>query len=120
MPVSAFWEYIKGVADRERGYFKDPVALAKIVKEVMEEKLGEVEVYLFGSSLEGKAIPGKSDIDLLVVSREVPGGAREQSLLKVKVWNRIGDPWVPLEIHFASEAVFEGWYKRFVKDLKRV
>ncbi len=120
MSLSTFWDSIKGVADRERKYFKDPVSLARIVKEVMEENLGEVEVYLFGSSVEGKAVPGKSDIDLLVVSRRVPEGAREQSLLRVKVWNRVGDPWVPLEIHFASKAVFEGWYKRFVKDLRRV
>ncbi len=120
MSLNTFWESIRGVAERERKYFKDPMALARVVKEVMEEELGEVEVYLFGSSVEGRAIPGKSDIDLLVVSHKVPEGAREQSLLRVKVWNRIGDPWVPLEIHFASQAVLEGWYKRFVRDLKRI
>ena len=89
------------------------------VKEVSEEVLKDenVKVILFGSTARGD-FDTFSDIDVLVVSEKVEDTAddviEKSAKIKVKLRERIGELASPLEIHVASNELFERWYKRFL------
>lgn len=53
--------------------------------------------------VEGKHMPGRSDIDVLIVGGAVPKRA--------EIWTKIleiGDPFAPFEFHLAAPEEFEG------------
>jgi len=73
--------------------------LVEAVKEVFNDR---VEVYVFGSAVNGKLTVG-SDIDIAIVLGEVPKSGLERARLIDKVWRIMenkGVPWwYPFEIH---------------------
>ncbi|MEM5777146.1 MAG: nucleotidyltransferase domain-containing protein [Candidatus Aenigmatarchaeota archaeon] len=75
----------------------------------------EADFYLFGSFVEGKYLP-TSDIDVLIVSNNMPKKVSERSKIKAKIWKNIGI-FNPFELHMVNYDEFE-WYKKFVKKLK--
>ncbi len=52
------------------------------IAEAAEKVLGECEVYVFGSVIKGGSVGG-SDVDILIVSDNVPSRLRERWNLKV-------------------------------------
>ncbi len=82
-------------------------------------RLGEVEVYVFGSVAEGRW-HGGSDVDVLVVSDRVPGRLGERYRLWAEVWEALGLPLNhPFEIHIADRREAE-FYKRHAGSMLRI
>lgn len=98
---------------KEWRYWSERIARAA------EEVLGECEVYVFGSVAEGKNVGG-SDVDILIVSSNVPSKQRERWELKAKIEEKAGLPlYHPYEIHLADRKEAE-WYFRHAGRLIRV
>jgi len=77
--------------------------LVEAVREVFD---GDVEVYVFGSAVEGR-LTIDSDIDVAIVVREVPKSGLERARLLDKLWRIMesrGVPWwYPFEIHLLTK-----------------
>jgi predicted nucleotidyltransferase len=110
-------EIQRKIVERERKYFENVMDYMEVVKRVVKRELGDdAEVFLFGSIVRGDFIIGKSDIDVLVVSEDVPKTVSGQTEIRVKALREIGDVTAPFEIHFADKSTFDGWYKKFIKS----
>ncbi len=108
------------MAKKHAKYFRELEKYMKIIKETATCILGEdTEVYLFGSALKGGYTPGASDIDVLVVSRNIPSSVSEKSKIKVKIFEKIGDLFAPFEIHLVSPEEFK-IYSKFIDKKKKV
>ncbi|MEM3046874.1 MAG: nucleotidyltransferase domain-containing protein [Candidatus Bathyarchaeia archaeon] len=85
---------------------------AKRAKEIINAFWSDAKVYVFGSVLEGK-ITAASDIDILIVA---DGVSREEAYrAKAAVYKAVD---APVELHMASTAELEHWYKRFLDKLE--
>jgi len=72
------------------------------------------EVYVFGSVVEGH-MTGGSDVDILIISDNVPSKARERWKLKVMIEEQAGLPlYHPYEIHLVSKREAK-WYMRHIR-----
>ncbi|MEN2975315.1 MAG: nucleotidyltransferase domain-containing protein [Candidatus Caldarchaeales archaeon] len=88
--------------------------VAREVKEIIQKFLGEVDVYVFGSVVEGE-VTASSDIDILVIA----DNANLEVIYKLKTTiNSSID--APVELHIVSSNDFENWYKRFISKLEKV
>lgn len=105
------------IARKDRIYFENYLEYAKIIKKLAIELLGEAEVLLFGSVVEGKATMA-SDIDVLVISKNTPKRISDRAKITSEILKRI-DVFAPFEIHLIKEEEFER-YKRFIKKFLRV
>jgi len=115
--MSALLELQRKVVEKERKYFENLPAYLKTLAKLIEETLGsEARILLFGSVVRGNFIPGKSDIDILVVSPNVPRQIHERSKIVARYLKTIGDNFAPFEIHFATPEEFKGWYQKFIKN----
>jgi hypothetical protein len=88
--------------------------IAKKVKEMVQERLGKADVYVFGSLIESEPT-ASSDIDILVVADNISHD--EIYKLKAKVYESIE---APIELHIVSTREFENWYKRFINKLEKI
>lgn len=73
--------------------------------------LPDARVYVFGSVVKGKAVGG-SDVDILIVSGEMPKSNLERAKIKIRI-EELADlpPHHPFELHLAD--VEEGkWYEK--------
>ncbi len=108
----------KKVSQREFEYYKNLDKHLEEIKKRAKEILPDAKIYLFGSVVEGRYIPGKSDIDVLIVSKKMPRTASEQAKIRVEILKDVGF-FSPFEIHLADEEVFE-YYKKNVKKLVEI
>jgi predicted nucleotidyltransferase len=77
-----------------------------ILVEAVKSVLGEdVEVYVFGSAVEGR-LTIDSDIDVAVVVEELPGSASRRVGMLNRIWRIMEDNgvpwWYPFEIHLMT------------------
>ncbi len=108
---------VREIAREERKYFENYMHYAELIKKKAESLLGKVEVYVFGSVVERKHTAA-SDIDVLIVSENVPRTQWERAKIKGTILKEI-DVFAPFEIHLVAPKEFE-WYRRFVRSMKRV
>ena len=81
--------------------------------------LGEVEVYAFGSAVEGRMMGG-SDVDILVVSEKAPERLLERSDLVAAVEERLQLPlYHPFEVHLVNRREAE-FYWRHIKKFEKI
>ncbi len=92
-------------------YFKNYLKYARIVKKIAEKELKDVKVFVFGSVVKKEHTPA-SDIDLLIVSKNMPKSMSKRAKIQAKIFNKIGI-LAPFEIHMVNEKEFK-WYKRFI------
>lgn len=106
----------KKIIKEEEKYFKNFIYYAKKIKKISIKLLRDnnVRVFVFGSVVKKQAIPGKSDIDVLIVSDKLPTKASVLSKLKMEILRQIGDIAAPFEIHFSNMELYEKWYKRHI------
>lgn len=87
--------------------------LVEAVKQVFGE---EAEIYVIGSAVEGK-LTVDSDIDVLVVVRELPRSGLERARIIDRVWRIMegkGVPWwYPFEIHLVTRRDLEILEERY-------
>jgi len=88
--------------------------VVKEVKEIAQKHFGKVEVYVFGSVLEGKPT-ASSDIDILIVTDKI--SPEEASKIKTIIYESLD---APVELHIVSSDELENWYKRFIGKLEKV
>jgi predicted nucleotidyltransferase len=90
----------------------------RILVEAVREVLGDVDVYVFGSAVEGR-LTVDSDIDVAVVLPEVPGSGLERARLVnriLEVAESRGVPWWhPFEIHLVTRDRLSMLEARLVK-----
>lgn len=88
------------------------------IAEAAKEVLGEVEVYLFGSVAEGRALPS-SDVDILIVTKlEDVEKARRKAEFVAEIEEKAGWPLVHLfEIHLMCQDELEVWVDVFKPKL---
>jgi len=110
-------DVIREIVEEEKKFFERYRDYAKVIKEVAMEELGEAKVFVFGSVIEGRHTPS-SDIDVLVVSENMPKSMEERAKIRAKILRRVGVT-SPFEIHLANPREFE-WYRRFVKRFEEV
>ena len=98
------WERAKILRDREKWI--------KRIKEAAEEVLPDiVGIYLFGSAVTGDLV-ASSDIDLLIVARNLPKSLVSKSELKGKIVEKSGLPMAhPFEIHLVDESEAEIYFR---------
>lgn len=102
---------LKSAKENEK-FFKNFLKYARIIKRIAEKELKDLKVFVFGSIVEGKSLP-TSDIDILIVSKNMPKKISERSKIKAKIRKKIG-LFSPFELHLINEEEFE-WYKCFIK-----
>jgi len=90
-------------------------SVANKVKKIFEKRLGKIDVYVFGSLIEGKPT-ALSDIDVLVVTED-DVSREEIYMLKTEAYKTIE---APMELHVVSSKDFENWYKRFITKMEKI
>ena len=88
--------------------------IAQKVREIAQKRLGNVEVYVFGSVIENKAT-ASSDIDLLIITENIE--KEEAQKLKAAIMESID---APIELHITSKSSFENWYKKFITKMEKI
>jgi len=88
--------------------------IAQKVREIAQKRLGNIEVYVFGSVIENKAT-ASSDIDLLIITENIE--KEEAQKLKATVMESID---APIELHITSKSSFENWYKKFITKMEKI
>jgi len=67
-----------------------------------KEVLGDAEVVAFGSVVEGKAV-ATSDLDILVIAKDIPRSAWSRAQIKSKIEEVAGlPPLHPIQIHLTT------------------
>ena len=84
-----------------------------------KEILGECEVYVFGSVVEGKATGG-SDVDILIICDKVPKKGKDRADIIVKIEELANLPlFHPFEIHIVDKKE-ANWYWKHIKKAVRI
>ena len=99
-------ELQREIAEIESEYYRNLKKHLEYIKKRALERLGDARVYVFGSVVEGRYIPGKSDIDVLIVSNEIPKTVSDLVKLKLEILGDLGY-FSPFEVHFADGEMFE-------------
>ncbi len=106
----------KIIAERNRQsekYFHNTGTYVRVIKNMLQKRLPDIRVLIFGSVVRSDYQPG-SDIDILVISSAIPQGLFAQAEMKLQIKNQFPD--APFEIHLVSPQEYENWYKKFIKD----
>ena len=108
-------EYFDSLIERSR-VLKEWRKYVPEIERAAAKLLGKVEVYVFGSAVRGELVGG-SDIDILIVSDNVPEENIERAVLKTEIERLAKLPKNhPFEIHLANRKEAK-WYYR-IKDMK--
>ena len=107
---------IKLLREREerKRYFDSYIEYVKKIKQIAESLLGDVEVYVFGSVVEGGYHPVLSDIDVAVITED--RDRKKHLELKVRVQREVGDVF---EIHVVNAKEW-AFYRRFIGKVVRI
>ena len=103
------------ISKERKKYFENYKHYAKLIKEAVD--LADVEVLVFGSVVEGEYTLA-SDIDVLIISDDVPKKLDERAEMLGKIHNVLGH-YHPFELHLVTKEESE-WYKRLVKNYLKV
>jgi len=75
----------------------------KKIAEAARETLGDCQVYVFGSVARGSAA-GASDVDILIVSNQLPEDGKRRGEIKARIEEAAELPlYHPFEIHLATK-----------------
>jgi len=103
--------------ERRKWYFENLDKVTEAIRRVLDKYFREYEIYLFGSVAEGDHTMA-SDIDILVVSSEMPEQVSKRSEIAVKIYEAIGLD-APVELHMVNPEEFQ-WYRRFMRKYVRL
>ena len=87
---------------------------------VAKELLPDAQVYVIGSIIRGDYVGG-SDVDILIISREIPGKAIERAEIKAVIEERLNLPlYHPFEIHLLTPREAEPYLRRARQHILRI
>ncbi|HOK56548.1 MAG TPA: nucleotidyltransferase domain-containing protein [bacterium] len=107
-------DILKKRAEEKEKYFKNYLFYCKKIKEEAEKILGKVEVIVFGSVVKNEYTP-LSDIDVLIISDNLPNSYEERIKIKTEIKSKI-DSFSPFQIHLSNYKEYNNWYKKFIKN----
>jgi uncharacterized protein len=100
---------------RKERYFKNWRFYLKKIKKEAGKILGEkTKVFIFGSFAKGNFGP-ESDIDVLIISENLPEDFEERAKIRTKIKSKVGI-FSPFQLHLAKPEEFCVWYKNFIKN----
>ncbi len=99
--------------EREK-YFRNYKFYCKKIKKEAKKILGKsLKVLVFGSLVKGKW-NFQSDIDVLIISDNLPKDFEKRGEIRTKIKSKI-NPFSPFQLHLVTKEEFEKWYKNFIK-----
>lgn len=110
----SFTEIIKEIWNEKKRYFEDYKRYAEIIKDKAKELLGDAKVIVFGSVVRDDYTPA-SDIDILIISDNLPDDQEKRAELRTQIKSSVGRP-NPFQIHLITPEEFEKTYKSFIKE----
>ena len=102
--------------EKRRRALEELSSFFKKIKKAAKSFDKNAEVYLFGSFLKRKKFTASSDIDILVLIKDLEHSERAKVLTGIK---RAIDFNPLFQIHLVNESEYR-WYKRFVKSFKKI
>jgi len=103
------------ISKERKKYFQNYKYFATLIKNTVNLK--DVEVIIFGSVIEGKHTMA-SDIDILIISDDIPNRLDERVKILSKI-NKMLGYFHPFELHLVTKKESE-WYKRLIKNYVKV
>lgn len=103
------------ISNERRKYFQNYKRYAKLIKGAVN--LEDVEVIVFGSILKDEYTMA-SDIDILIISDNIPKGLNERAKILCKINDVLGYLH-PFELHLVTKKESE-WYKRIIGSYMKV
>jgi hypothetical protein len=88
------------------------------MKEEAKKILKDVRVFVFGSVAKKKATPA-SDIDVLIVSENLPKDHDERSLIKCRIKSNIG-AFSPFQIHLLTQDEYTQLGQKFMEKFEEI
>ena len=81
------------IRDKEIKYFRNYLEYAKKIRNSAREILSDsgLRVLIFGSIVRGNYLVGRSDIDILIISNNVPNSLRVQTKIRLEILRKLGD-----------------------------
>ncbi|MFN4228166.1 MAG: nucleotidyltransferase domain-containing protein [Candidatus Ratteibacteria bacterium] len=104
-------QILKELAKEKEKYFKNYIEFTREIKNKAEKILGKVKVLVFGSVVKGTYNP-LSDIDVLIISDNLPENWEERRFIKLK----IKPSFSPFQIHLVTNSEYLSRYKNFIKE----
>lgn len=93
---------------------------AKKIANAAKTIMPDAEVYVFGSVIMGDATGG-SDIDMLIVSKNISEKALERAKIKVEIEEMAGLPlYHPIEMHLATKDESEQYFRIAGKHIVKI
>ncbi len=112
--VKTFVDLLIEGKKRKEKYFKNYKFYCQEIKKEAKKILGEnVKVLVFGSLVK-RNWTLQSDIDVLIISDNLPEDFEERGKIRTKIKSKI-DPFSPFQLHLVTKEEFEKWYKNFIK-----
>src|SRR3972149_5863116 len=104
-------ELAKRIYNRTKKYFENSEEYFRIIKTRAKNILGkDAKIFVFGSLVRKDYHPMISDIDIAVVSKDIPKRAIERAKTKLKL--KKGFEFSPFEIHLLNKKEWQT-YKKF-------
>ena len=103
---------LKEITEERESYFKDYIRFVSEIKKkagILLKK--EVRVIVFGSTVKNLYHPFLSDIDVLVISDNLPENWEDRRSIRLK----LKPSGSPFQIHLITNKEFETHYKNFIK-----
>ena len=112
--MDKFLKMRRKIAKKDKKYAKNIERYLKKIKKKAKRIFGEnVRTFIFGSFVEGRWIPGSSDIDILILCDRMPKSSSERAKIRMEIINSVGFD-SPFEIHFSDSELFK-WYMKTTK-----
>lgn len=110
-------EFAIKIFEKRKRYFENKDFYLKLIKDRAIKTLPDAKIYLFGSVVEGNYHPAVSDIDVAVVSQEIPDDAGERAKIRLKL--KEGFEFSPFEVHLLTLKEWE-FYKLFIEKFEEI
>lgn len=108
-------EILKEIGEERKKFFENFKDYSLEIKNKANKLLKEVKVIVFGSTVKGSYNILNSDIDILIISDNLPEKEEEREKIKIEI-KSVLPPFNPFQIHLATKKEYENWYKNFIKD----
>ncbi len=108
-------QILKEIKDEREKFFQNYRYYALKIKEKAKKILKDVNIIVFGSIVKGNWHPLNSDIDILIISENLPNDWDKRRIIKNKIKSVLPSS-NPFQIHLTTKKEYEIYYKKFIKE----
>lgn len=112
--MTILFKILKERARNKERCYKNYRSIVKKIKQEGEKLLGNAKTIVFGSVVQNKWTP-KSDIDILIISDQLPADWEKRRIIKTALKSKIG-LFLPFQLHLVTPEEYESRYKKFIKQ----